>query len=531
MDCVMHHRLFATFCLPPGIDHSSVTIIFTAMSTIRRQSIISSVVVYFGFALGFFNTYLFTREGGFTKEEYGLTGAFIAVANIMFAFASLGMPTYITKFFPYYKSHLPAKKNDQLTWARLFAVLAFLIVSLAGLLFKDVLVDKIFNNSPELLEYYYWLFPFGLGYTLFMILEAYAWQQRKAVVSNFLKEVLFRFFVTVLIVLTTWQVIKSFDQFIGIYSFTYLAIVAYLLFYFYKKGQLHFTFEISKVTQRFYKKIVTLVSFVWGGGFVFNLAGVFDTIIIAAVLPNGMAALAPFLLAQNITSLIQAPQRAVISASVGPLSEAWREKNFQKINTIYHRSSINQLIFATAMFCLIWLNFEDGIHTFHLQESYLTAKWAFFFLGLTRIVDMGSGVNAQIIGTSIFWRFEFICGLILFVLMFVFNWQLTRYLGIIGPAISNLISYTIYNLIRYWFLWKKFKMQPFTLKSLYTLLLGMGSYFICFWLLNDYQGFLWIVLRSSLFLLLFGTGMFLLRLTPDAQPVLATVKKKLRLGK
>ncbi|MBI3882851.1 MAG: hypothetical protein HY305_01140, partial [Sphingobacteriales bacterium] len=47
------------------------------MSQIRRQSIISSVVVYFGFALGFLNTYLFAREGGFSKEEYGLTGIFI----------------------------------------------------------------------------------------------------------------------------------------------------------------------------------------------------------------------------------------------------------------------------------------------------------------------------------------------------------------------------------------------------------------------------------------------------------------------
>jgi O-antigen/teichoic acid export membrane protein len=513
------------------IDHSPLTIIFTTMSTIRRQSIISSAVVYFGFALGFFNTYLFTREGGFTKEEYGLTGAFIAVANIMFAIASLGMPAYITKFFPYYKSHLPDKKNDQLAWALLISCTGFLIVLIAGLFFKDLLVDKIFNNSPELLQYYYWIFPFGFGYTIFMVLEAYAWQQRKAVISNFLKEVLFRFFVTVLIVLTTWHFIKSFDEFIALYAFTYIAIVIYLLIYFYKKDQLHFSFEQSKVTRRFYKKIRTLVSFVWGGGLVFNVASVFDTIIIAAVLPNGMAALAPFLLAQNITSLIQAPQRAVISASVGPLSQAWREKNYQKINTIYHRSSINQLIFACAMFCLIWLNFEDGIRTFHLQQDYLVAKWAFFFLGITRIIDMGTGVNSQIIGSSTFWRFEFVSGLILLALMLPLNWQLTRYLGIIGPAISNLIAFTVYNLIRYLFLWNKFRMQPFTQKTLYTILLSGFCYFTCFWLFNQYQGIQWMFLRSSLFLLLFIAGMSLLKLTPDIQPVLATVKKRLKIGK
>ena len=53
------------------------------MSQIRKQSIISSVLVYIGFLIGFINTYLFTREGGFTQSQYGLTGIFVAVANIM----------------------------------------------------------------------------------------------------------------------------------------------------------------------------------------------------------------------------------------------------------------------------------------------------------------------------------------------------------------------------------------------------------------------------------------------------------------
>ncbi|HEU4607147.1 MAG TPA: polysaccharide biosynthesis C-terminal domain-containing protein, partial [Chitinophagaceae bacterium] len=357
------------------------------------------------------------------------------------------------------------------------------------------------------------------------------WQHKKSVLSNFLKEVLFRFLVTVLIVLTTWHFIKSFDAFITLYSFTYLALVIFLFLYFYKNGQLHFSFRFSRVSRRLYRKVVTFISFVWAGGLVFNVATVFDTIIIAAILPNGMAALAPFLLAQNIASLIQAPQRAVISASVGPLSQAWKEKDYRKINTIYHRSSINQLIFASAMFCLIWLNFEDGIYTFHLQQDYLAAKWAFFFMGLTRVIDLGTGVNAQIIGTSTAWRFEFLSGLILLALMLPLNWLLTERIGILGPAISNLVAFSVYNLIRYLFLWRKFKMQPFSSKTVFTLVLAAVSYYVCFWLFDRYQGLQWILLRSSVFSILFVTGMFLLRLSPDLKPVLSTVKKRLKTGK
>jgi O-antigen/teichoic acid export membrane protein len=501
------------------------------MSTIRRQSIISSVIVYFGFALGFFNTYLFTRQGGFSKEQYGLTNTFLAFANIMFSVACLGMPSYISKFFPYYKSRLGDKKNDQLAWALLLPVGGFAVVLIAGFLFKAELVDRIFNNSPQLLEYYYWTFPFGFGYTIYMVLEAYAWQQRKAVVSNFLKEVLFRFFVTILIVLTTFHVIGDFGKFIGLYSFLYLAIVLFMLLYLYRSNRLHLHFKVSSVTKRFLPKIVTLVSFVWGGSLVFNIASVFDTIVIAAVLPNGMAAAGIFSLAQNISSLMQAPQRAIISAAVGPISQAWKDKDYAKLNTIYHRSSINQLIFSTAMFCLIWLNFEDGIHTFHIQGDFMAAKWVFFYLGLTRIIDMGTGLNSQIIGNSTFWRFEFVSGLILLAIALPLNWQATRYLGIIGPAISNLGAFTLYNLIRYLFLWKKFRMQPFTWKTLQTILLAAACYMVTWILFRNEEGFVWIVLRSLLFSVCFISGMFLLKLSPDVQPVLKTMMKKLRPGR
>src|SRR3954465_4460013 len=109
------------------------------MSTIRRQSIISSLVVYFGFVLGFLNTYLFTREGGFTKEQYGLTAVFIAIAQLMYAISNVGMASYLTKFFPYYKAHLPDKKNDQLTWALLLPCVGFILVVVIGLVFKDAI--------------------------------------------------------------------------------------------------------------------------------------------------------------------------------------------------------------------------------------------------------------------------------------------------------------------------------------------------------------------------------------------------------
>jgi len=501
------------------------------MSQIRKQSIISSMVVYIGFAIGFFNTYLFTREGGFTQAEYGLTGIFMAVANIMFSVANLGMPSYIYKFYPYYSDNLPPKKNDQATWAILVSLVGFCLVIIGGLLFKDLVIRKYGTNSPGLVKYYYYIFPFGMGLTLFSILEAYAWQAKKSVLSNFLREIQFRLLTTVLILFSFAGIITSFDLFIKIYSFTFLAIAAILLGYFIWTKRIFFTFSVSRITKKFFKKIITLISFVYGGSLVFTISQVFDTIIIAAVLPNGLALAGVYTLAQNIASLIQAPQRGIISSSLGALSQAWKDKDMKRIKRIYHSSSINQLIFSAGMFALIWLNFADAIPTLHMQAGYKEAMWVFFYIGLMRIIDMGTGVNSQIINTSTFWRFDFFTGIFLLSLTLPLNYMLTKYYGVKGPAIANLITFTIYNAIRYWFLVKKFNLQPFTVKTVYTLLLAAASFYICYLLFNNLHGFAGLVARSTVFLLLFIPGTFLLKLSPDLIPVWHSFRKRLGIKK
>ncbi|MEJ7830308.1 MAG: lipopolysaccharide biosynthesis protein, partial [Segetibacter sp.] len=93
------------------------------MGEIRRQSILSSIVIYIGFAIGFINTYLYVKNGTFTTVEYGLTRLFNDIGITFFSFASLGVTSYIYKFQPFYKQNLSRKENDQ-------AALCVIIVSL-----------------------------------------------------------------------------------------------------------------------------------------------------------------------------------------------------------------------------------------------------------------------------------------------------------------------------------------------------------------------------------------------------------------
>jgi len=499
------------------------------MSTIRRQSIISSGIVYFGFALGMLNTLLFTKW--FTPAQYGLTLMFVSLAGIMFPLAGLGMQTFIYKFYPYYHDNLPPNRNDMMTWALLTSFAGFLLVMAGGFIFKNLVLRKYGTTSPEFVNYYYWIFPFGFGFTFYSLLEAFAWQLKQSVLTNYFREVQFRLFTLVLIALSYFGILKNFDAFMKIYACTYLLLALILLIYLLFTRQLHLPFYRSRVTKKFIKKIVAQAILVWSGQVLLNVSTYFGAIVIGALIPEGMRFVGIYTLALNIGSLIQAIQRSIIAASIGPLARAWKDKDYGRISRIYQRSSINQLIFSAGMFVLIWLNFTDGVLTFHLKPDYLLSRPIFLYIGLMRVVDMGTGVNSQIIGTSLFWRFDFFTGVILAVLTLPANYLLTKEFGAVGPAIADLITFSIYNFIRFLFLYRKFGMQPFTLKTVYTLLLALGGYLICYYLFRGYQGFGWLVLRSIIFMGLYGSGVLALRLSEDILPVWRTIRKRLGLAK
>jgi len=94
-----------------------------------------------------------TPIGGFTPEQYGLTGTFIAIANIMFSFANFGMVSYIYKFYPYYNDNLRPDENDMMSWALLTSSVGFVFVIASGLIFKDLVtgVPTAYHDLESLL--------------------------------------------------------------------------------------------------------------------------------------------------------------------------------------------------------------------------------------------------------------------------------------------------------------------------------------------------------------------------------------------
>jgi O-antigen/teichoic acid export membrane protein len=485
------------------------------MATIRKQAIISGIILYTGFAVGAINMYLFTRL--FTTDEYGLTRAFMDFGQSAFAFGSLGAVTVLYKFYPYYKDNLPDNKNDLLTWTLCASILGFTLVTLGGIVFQPFVVLKFSHNSPLFLAFYYWVFPFGLGILLFGILEAFSLSLKNAVAPTFLKELVLRLLTSVIIAIYYFKLI-NFSVFIYLFAFTYLAIAVCLIIYLARQNKFYITFKISHVSKKFYKKMLAMQSLYYSGVIITVLKESIDGIIITALL--GLSSTGVFALAQYLASLVQAPQRSLVNVSIGAISQAWKDKNVEEVSRIYSRSCINMMIMSFFIYGNVVLNTVDTIKVLHIPESFLAGYKVMIILGLMRIIDAGTGVNNVVILTSNRWKFDFFSGIILMILMIPSSYFLIKQYGIIGSAYAQLLSFTIYNAIRFEFIRRVFKMQPFNSKTLYSILLSIAAFVLAYLIGTYLNGWIAIFARGIIFSGLMITGVFALKLTPDAHQLL-----------
>lgn len=491
------------------------------MGNIRKQTIISSILVYIGFFVGFINNYFYTTSeplgftGGniFTPAQYALTQMFFNSSQIFFAFGALGVIPVVYKFYPYYKDNLEEKKIDLVTWALLISFVGFVLVLCFGIYFEPLMVRKFSRNSSLFVENYLWVFPLTAGTIFFSVAESFCWAVQRSVVSNFLKETFMRLVLTVLIVLYCCKVI-SFRQFIIGFSFQFLLIFFILLAYLYRTKHLYFTFKISKVTRKYWKKMLSMQALIYSGTCIAMLASSIDILIIGSLMDMTAAGIYGFAL--YLSNLIQVPQRSIQAVSASVLSRAWKDKNRKEISRVYSRSSINLLLMSLFIFGNIWLNILPAIQVFKIQKAFAEGMSVFLVLGLVRIIDAGTGLSQMVINTSTFWRFDFFSRIVLLVLRLPLTYILIKNYGIIGSAIAELVSYTVYTLIGYEFLRRRFSLQPFSLKTLYSLLLALAAFSLCYFTMSDVSGLAGLFLRGIIFSGIMIGGVFYWKLTPDA---------------
>jgi O-antigen/teichoic acid export membrane protein len=170
------------------------------------------------------------------------------------------------------------------------------------------------------------------------------------------------------------------------------------------------------------------------------------------------------------------PARSLNAIATPIISESWKNKDYQNIRQIYQKSSVTLLVAGLLVYLLVLLNINNL--TSFLGKDYAEVPIVVLIMGLAKLIDLGTGVNGQIITTSTNWRFDFFTNVLLTLIAFPLNFFLIKSFGIIGAAYSNLIAIFVYNVVRFSFIYKKYGWQPYSFAHIKILITGIVVYLI-----------------------------------------------------
>lgn len=481
------------------------------MGIVIRQSIYSSIISYAGVVIGYINLlYLYPKF--LSTDQIGLFRTIQDAAILFSPFAQFGLSQTIIRFYP----QLARDKKSSHSFISLMSLLALVGFALFFLLFKifeSSLLAYFQDNAAEVIQYTNLILWLTLILVMVSVMEAFSRSLLKTVVPNLLREVMARLFLSVLVLFYFTKTI-TFDQFIIGSVISYLIWLLILMFYLWRQGELSIQINFKSLDQKRLPELIkySLLSFTGMAGLI--LIGKIDSMMVSAVL--GFSANAIYTTAFYMATVIEIPKRALSQIAMPLISRAFERNDIKEVASLYRKTSINQLIIGSLLLIGVWINLDSMFALMPKGEVFSVGKWVVIIIGAGKLVDMLFGPSSEIIVLSKYFKFNIVLILILAVLIVVSNNLLIPRYGIEGAAWGAAFALITFNAIKYFFIYSKYKIQPFdsnTLKVLFIASLVLAvNYFssrLDFVLLD-------ILLRSALTTLLFSGLILMTKVSPEA---------------
>jgi O-antigen/teichoic acid export membrane protein len=495
------------------------------MGIVIRQSTKSVFITYIGVGIGVINT-LWLLPYALTEEQLGLYRAIISAAILFATFASFGSANLPFRFFFYFKDY-KNRHNGILFFILLLGCAGFLVFTLFFLQFRYLFVSAFMRNAPLILNYYFPLIFFTFILLFINIFESYNIIQQNPVIPIFSREILTRGFLSVGLLLFLFCKF-TYYYLILIFIGSYGIILLFLIYY--TKTQ---NYLFVKPDLRIFKSPLLKEMFVFTGLISLgNVSGIIITNIDSLMLSaySGLKSTGIYSISFFIAAFIAVPKKALSQVLIPMVSEANKNNDKIKINELYKKSSITQLVIGGFLFLLIWLNIENIFKLIPHGSIYSQGKWVVFIIGLGYIFDMTTGINQEIVGTSKYYKIDLLFYPILGLIAIGANMFLVPRYGMIGAAMATAFTIFLLNTVRFFFLLLIFKIQPFSFNTIKALSIFILVIIINYFIPDIHNHFLYdIILRSSVITAVFIFLVISLKTSEDINLTFYKLNSKIRI--
>jgi O-antigen/teichoic acid export membrane protein len=458
------------------------------MGIIKRQSIKNSLVNYLGVGIGAISSifiYTLIDQTGMGMIQFAIsTAAFFA------PFAAYATSMTTMRFYPVFKT-ADGKDNGFLPFLFGFTLVSSLLFISLIYVLRYQLAAFFQKDAEHFLQSLHFILIFTVLVALSHLFISFASNQNRIVVPSIFQNLLPKIAQPTLILLYFFGFIsfpQVFKGIVVIFVFVFIGVVSYA--YFLRKSS--FSLPILRGNQvlkdnglemfRFSSFNILIVL-----GSVFTLQA--DKMFITPML--GYEKLIVFSFGAMIAEAIDIPRKALSGIAQPLLANLITEKKWAEVADIYRKTALLQVVAAVFLLSGVWACAD---FLFDLMpkngELYRAGKWVILILGLSRLADMATGTNAEIITLSEHYRFNFRSFAVMATLNVLLNLAFIPIWDIEGSAWATFIAVALVNIWRLFFIKHKFGMQPLDIRMLWVIGFGVVAWFIAYMAPSVYLSFL-----------------------------------------
>lgn len=431
------------------------------MGIVLKQSLKNTIIIYLGFLIGGINTIvLYSR---FLKDEYyGLATYVFSASNLLMPIMALGIQFTIVKFFTAYKTK--TEKDSFLSSVLFLPLFIAFPIGFCWDFFHDLIMSYISKSNIEgnliIENYTIYIYVIAVCCAYFEVFYSWAKVQMQSVFGTVLKELYNRAAIMILLFAVHFELISK-QEFLYYMAFAYVVRTLLMLVYAFKL----YTPKLSFTLPNNFKEVLRYSFYILLAGSAGALVLDIDKIMIPG--KDGFATAAYYAVALFIGSFIEAPSRAMGQILQPLTSKAINENNDKETNSLYHKSAINLLLVGGLFFILVNCN-VDELFKIMPNKNYAGGGLVVLLISGGKLFMMSLGNNGAIIQNSKFYRITMPIGvgmafMVTYLNIFLYN---DIGMGTEGLALATLLSVITFNAFKLWFVDKKLKMFPYTMKTL-----------------------------------------------------------------
>lgn len=431
----------------------------TKLGIVISESIRNSVISILGIGLGFLSTVLlFPRI--LSAEEYGLTRVIISFSFIGMRIFGFGIYSIILRFLPEMKDR-STDGAGFFGFSMLYSFAGTMLFIFCSVLFTDAIVSLYDIKSPLFGDYFHLAVALTAGLAFFEVFASYLRSYLATSLSSFLKDVFLRILVIAELGLV-YATLVSPERFFLLFTMNYFVISLILLAYLFQKYPWRWKLSAELKSTVWLKKVSGYGLFSMFSGVSVALTNNIDIMMLGSL--SGLEYAAIYGVGFYFASVIVIPQTSMQKIVVPIVVEHLSNARLDEVEKLYKSTARIQLAIGLGIYVLIFVN--RHMVEFLIPADYAMAFWVFAIIGLAKMVDMATGLNAAIIHTSKIFKYDLYTNFALMLLTVGTNYVLIPPYGVAGAAAATLISVFLFNLLRTLLVWKVFRIQPLSLPML-----------------------------------------------------------------